>query len=80
MRPPDAASYGPRVQPHPDGLAPTAEAPATICCDHCGAEIGVYEPLILADHGRVRKTSRAVEPGLPHADTTYYHRACYLTL
>ena len=64
-----------------DGLSPTAESPARVCCDRCGEVLGVYEPLILAAGGRVRETSRAAEQSLPLVGATYYHRACYyLTL
>jgi len=71
------------VPTHPDDEAPTAAGPAAIRCDHCGVVIGVYEPLVMVQHGRVlqhgrvRETSRAKEPALPLRDTTYYHRACY---
>ena len=47
---------------------------------HCGTLVGGYEPLIIAEHGKVRESSRANEPRLPLIDTTYYHRACYTTV
>jgi hypothetical protein len=57
-----------------------AEGPEAVWCDHCGLIVGVFEPLIVADHGRVRETSRADEDGLPLVDVTYYHRDCYQRL
>lgn len=63
-----------------EGTTLTAEAPAPVCCDHCGEVICVYEPLIVAEHGRCRETSRAAETRLPLVDTTHYHRACYTSL
>jgi hypothetical protein len=71
------------MQPFPEAPAPAADIPAPVCCDHCGRPVGVYEPMIMAQRGRVRETSRAVEPprrSLADAGTTYYHRACYSTL
>jgi hypothetical protein len=68
------------MRPVPERPAPTSERPAVIACDHCGSLVGVYEPLIIAEHGKVRESSRAAEPRLPLADTTYYHRACYTNL
>jgi len=57
--------------------SPTTDGPETVSCDHCGHLIGVYEPLVMADHGQARETSRAAEGRLPLVDTAYYHRACY---
>ena len=65
---------------HPAPAALTADGPQAVCCDHCGHMVGVFEPLIVAEHGRVRETSRNAEPCLPLIDTTYYHRACYSSL
>ena len=49
-------------------------------CAHCGKLIGVYEPLVAHEDGRVRETSWAVDPDLPVAQASYYHRACYAAL
>ncbi len=64
----------------PEGPAPPAKRPAVVACDHCGDLVGVYEPLIIAENGKVRESSRAAEPRLPLVHTTYYHRACYTNL
>ncbi|HUZ69816.1 MAG TPA: hypothetical protein VMU65_08910 [Candidatus Saccharimonadales bacterium] len=49
-------------------------------CTHCGKVIGIYEPLVAHEHGTVRETSWAADPGPPSAHATYYHRACYAAL
>lgn len=49
------------------------------CCRRCGETIGVYEPLALAGEDGVRITSRAAEPGLGDAGSSYFHRDCYET-
>lgn len=46
-------------------------------CQHCGVVIGVYEPIVAVGHGRVRETSRAVEPAVGTEPSELYHRACY---
>ena len=46
-------------------------------CARCGEIIGVYEPLIHLADGIARKSSRAAEPDLVHAERgTCYHLAC----
>ena len=47
-------------------------------CRHCGDVIGVYEPMIVQCDGRVRGTSRAVEPNVGGDASECYHRACYV--
>jgi hypothetical protein len=49
-------------------------------CAHYGKVIGIYEPLVAHEHGTVRETSWAADPGLPSPHATYYHRACYAAL
>lgn len=46
-------------------------------CGDCGQIIGVYEPLIALDSGRVRETSRAQDPVYGHAERVF-HRDCWL--
>ncbi len=43
---------------------------------HCGDVIGAYEPMILLEDGKPRKTSTSAEQDRPHAGD-YYHTACY---
>ena len=44
---------------------------------HCGDVIGAYEPMILVEDGRPRKTSTSAEQDRdPHAGECY-HVACY---
>ena len=45
----------------PERRSPTPDGPEAVFCDHCGHAIGVYEPLIVAEHGHLRETSRAAE-------------------
>ena len=68
------------MAPHRGSAPRRADEPRAVRCDHCGRPVGVFEPLIVADHGRVRETSRAAEPCLPLTDVTCYHRACYSNL
>jgi len=68
------------MRPLPEGSAPVVDTPVPVVCDHCGRPLGVYEPMIVAQRGRVRESSRAIEPRPPVLDTTCYHRACYSIL
>ena len=44
---------------------------------HCGDVIGAYEPMILVEDGKPRKTSTSAEQDRgPHAGECY-HAACY---
>ena len=46
-------------------------------CVHCGDVIGAYEPMILVEDGKPRKTSASAEQdGDPHSGECY-HAACY---
>jgi hypothetical protein len=45
-------------------------------CGHCGAVIGVYEPMIVVRDGDAWETSRAAEP-LPLHGAEFYHRDCF---
>src|SRR5579862_8590213 len=67
----------PAMRAPSEGPPADTNGPAVIACDHCGGLIGVYEPLIIAERGKVRESSRAAESSLPLVETTYYHRACY---
>jgi hypothetical protein len=58
----------------------TASSRQLAHCEHCGKLIGIYEPLIALEHGTVRETSWAADPGLPVAHASYYHHACYTAL
>jgi hypothetical protein len=47
-------------------------------CEHCGEQIGVYEPLVICAEESARTTSRAAEPDLRADDGDgYCHRDCY---
>ena len=46
-------------------------------CEHCGDNIGVYEPLVVCTSESTRTTSRAAEPSLKATDSGYCHRDCY---
>lgn len=46
-------------------------------CAHCGEVIGVYEPLVVIEDSRVRRTSYAAEPHLADRHGPRYHHACY---
>jgi hypothetical protein len=47
-------------------------------CHWCGERIGVYEPLIVVEHGRQpRETSLARERDLDRGGRRCYHRACF---
>lgn len=46
-------------------------------CSCCGQVIGVYEPLIAIERGRVRRSSRAAEPELATTPGEYRHLACH---
>jgi hypothetical protein len=48
-----------------------------LLCHHCGEVIGVYEPLLVLVDGRIRETSRALEPDAAGRVGDCYHRACY---
>lgn len=53
---------------------PTPEKPH---CVHCGDVIGAYEPMMLVEDGKPRKTSASAEQDRdPHAGECY-HVACY---
>jgi hypothetical protein len=57
----------------------------TLRCEHCDDVIGVYEPMIVLEHGRTRDTSRAAEQVIVSGLTSEssgltgecYHVACY---
>jgi hypothetical protein len=50
---------------------------ATLRCARCRDVIGVYEPLLHVVDGIARRTSRAAEPELVHAEGgSCYHLAC----
>lgn len=68
------------MQTPPEGVVPTADAPTRVCCERCGRAICVYEPLIVAEDGRVRETLLADETELSLVGTIYYHRDCYRNL
>jgi hypothetical protein len=46
-------------------------------CSRCGEPIGVYEPLVVIERGRARRTSRAAEPEIATAPGEYRHLACH---
>lgn len=46
-------------------------------CECCGDVIGAYEPMILLEDGKPRKTSVATEQGTNRAPGEHYHAACY---
>ena len=46
-------------------------------CSRCGTVLGVYEPLVCVVDGRVRRTSRAADPGLLQSAEACYHAACF---
>ena len=54
--------------------APNAGIPR---CRRCGDVIGAYEPMVLLDGGRARRTSRAAESAPTHADAECFHEHCY---
>ena len=45
-------------------------------CALCNDAIGVYEPALVIENGRTRRTSLAREPLLPAARTTLIHGRC----
>jgi hypothetical protein len=58
----------------------TASSRQIVHCAHCGKVIGIYEPVVALEHGTIRETSWAADPGLPSVHAAYYHRACYTAL
>jgi hypothetical protein len=46
-------------------------------CAACDDVIGVYEPLVHTFGAFVRRTSRAVEPGVFASEGECYHLDCY---
>jgi hypothetical protein len=46
-------------------------------CQHCDDVIGVYEPMIVLEDGRVRTTSRAAERDRAMLLGDCYHAECY---
>jgi hypothetical protein len=64
----------------PQPLSPSEKpnpTPEKLHCVHCGDVIGAYEPMILVEDGKPRKTSTSAEQDRdPHAGD-YYHTACY---
>jgi phage major head subunit gpT-like protein len=46
-------------------------------CTACDDVIGVYEPLVHTLGRSVRRTSRAVEPGVFASEGECYHLDCY---
>lgn len=48
-----------------------------IVCSVCGDRIGVYEPLLELNAGRVRRTSVAREPALEDHAAVLLHAECY---
>lgn len=46
-------------------------------CTSCDDVIGVYEPLVHRCGEFVRRTSRAVEPGVVACEGECYHLGCY---
>jgi hypothetical protein len=53
---------------------PTPEKPH---CVHCGDVIGAYEPMILIEDGKPRKTSTSAEQNRDRHASDHYHMACY---
>ncbi len=49
-------------------------------CRHCEEVIGVYEPMVVLDEGRARRTSRAAERDGGELVGECYHHACYAQL
>ena len=45
-------------------------------CAHCGAVLGVYEPIVVGEGPHARETSIAAEPELRTSRTPLYHAAC----
>jgi hypothetical protein len=48
-------------------------------CAHCSAVIGTYEPLIVDEGERVRRTSRTAEGDLRGA-VAIYHEECWISV
>jgi hypothetical protein len=48
-------------------------------CRQCGDLIGVYEPLILLEHGQLLETSRAAYPNRAEGGQCF-HRKCWQEL
>jgi hypothetical protein len=48
-------------------------------CQVCADLIGIFEPLIVRDSGRVWHTSVAADPGVSPMIGEHYHQACYDT-
>ncbi len=46
-------------------------------CQHCKDVIGVYEPMIVVDHGRPRETSIAADGEARSTNGACYHRCCF---
>ena len=49
-------------------------------CTECGVVIGVYEPVIVVNHGVRRVTSLLNEPDLHDSGAELYHEACLAPL
>ena len=47
-----------------------------VSCPVCAEVIGVYEPVLVPEHGEWRATSLAREPDLRHVEPALVHVAC----
>jgi hypothetical protein len=47
-------------------------------CAHCGEQIGAYEPMVVVEDGRARRSSRTAELRAGRLASEHYHHACYL--
>ena len=56
--------------------SPVSAPDPVLRCALCNDAIGVYEPALVIENGRTRRTSLAREPLLPAARTTLIHGRC----
>lgn len=47
-------------------------------CARCGELIGAYEPMIVVENGRARRSSRTAELRAGRLASEHYHEACYI--